>query len=127
MKTVAIDFDGVIHQYSKGWQDGTCYDIPVMDAFDSIRQLQDEGYSVFILSTRKAESIYDWLQKHKAPFAFGVMSEEAQFWNVKGIVGITNKKLPAHVYIDDRAILFKGNWGDIMGTVTGFKTWQEDK
>jgi len=52
MKTVALDFDGVIHKYSKGWHDGTIYDDPIEGAFEYMKSLMEEGYCVFILSTR---------------------------------------------------------------------------
>ena len=52
MRTVAVDFDGVIHKYSKGWHDGTCYDEPMEGAEDFLHDLmRNPNYSVFILST----------------------------------------------------------------------------
>lgn len=31
-KTICVDFDGVIHKYSKGWQGDVIYDEPVEGA-----------------------------------------------------------------------------------------------
>jgi hypothetical protein len=37
---VLVDFDGVIHRYSKGWGDGTVYDPPVAGARAALRKLE---------------------------------------------------------------------------------------
>jgi hypothetical protein len=42
-----------------------------------------------------------------------VVPEGVQFWNEKGVVGITSRKLAAIAYIDDRAVRFT-NWMDIQ-------------
>lgn len=112
-KTVAIDFDGVIHGYSKGWHDGTCYDKPLAEAFDRIQDIMDD-YNVYILSTRNPFQIADWLEVHKAPFKFEVipLDTELTFWNKHWVVGITQKKLAAMLYIDDRGLRFTG-WNNV--------------
>lgn len=90
---VLVDFDGVIHRYSKGWSDGTCYDPPMDGAKESLEALESAGYEVVIFSTRERLQIVLWFQKHDFP--------ERR---------VTNIKEPAVAFIDDRAIRFL-NWG----------------
>lgn len=35
-KSIAIDFDGVIHDYNNGWQNGKIYGKPIEGAFEGI-------------------------------------------------------------------------------------------
>jgi hypothetical protein len=109
--TIALDFDGVIHKYSKGWNDGTCYDEPFDGVFEAIEGLLKD-YNVFILSTRPPEQIYNWLCQKKPPFPFRRITDldikESPYWNPsQPVLGITNQKLIAKVYVDDRALLFE--------------------
>lgn len=154
MKTIAIDFDGVIHKYSKGWQDGTIYDEPVDNVFETIQDLMGKGYSVFIFSTRSPKQIKDWLMPRcyesdyvvngygndpfewvSKKFGFDVevipwwktVFKKSFFWNKKNVLGITNHKLPAMCYIDDRALRFNGDWLQTTQEVDSFKTYQEVK
>ena len=136
MKTVAIDFDGVIHKYSKGWHDGTIYDPPIKGAFEYIKKLMDSGYSVFVLSTRSPGQIKEWLlfwtmvSEYEAEGTghdpllwkytrYGFTVEKIpfwkKFWDKPYVLGITNKKLPAIAYIDDRAIRFT-SWEELAKT-----------
>ncbi len=145
-KTIAIDFDGVIHAYSKGWQDGTVYDDNVKGVFTAIRQMFDAGYSVFIFSTRSPKQIKKWLQpkiyiseyedegmggdpnrwvKTRFGYTCKIIPFWKKFWNEKNLIGITRRKLPAHVYVDDRALTFKGDWFVTFEEINAFKTYQD--
>ena len=143
--TIAIDFDGVIHKYSKGWQDGTIYDEPVKNSIESINKLLKEGHSIFIFSTRNPRQIKKWLIEHSnyllyisesgffdqfmpfQPYDKKIIEREyndisqlqyrvkiipfwKKFWDEENVVGITKRKLPATVYIDDRGYRFR-SWG----------------
>lgn len=104
-KTIAVDFDGVIHQYSRGWHDGTIYDPPVEGAISALKRLLRDGFAVFIFTSREIEQVIPWLENA----GFDVAADGPpwpQFWNHTGQILVTNRKLPAVAYIDDRAIVF---------------------
>ncbi|MFZ9498824.1 MAG: hypothetical protein ACO28S_02445 [Bacteroidia bacterium] len=50
--TVAIDFDGVLHGYSQGWQDGRIYDPPVAGSREALEAMKAQGWKIYIYSTR---------------------------------------------------------------------------
>ena len=39
LKNIAIDFDGVIHTFDKGFYDGTCYGEPLPGSLEAIKTL----------------------------------------------------------------------------------------
>lgn len=133
-KTIAIDFDWVIHKYSKWWSDGSIYDEPIKWAMEAIKTFMDMWYSVFIFSTRDPKQIKKWIYYMywrecyswddpmnwmdfsylDLPFEVKVISFWnnwfSKFWNKSHSLGITSKKLVADVYIDDRAFRFEWDW-----------------
>lgn len=96
IKTICVDFDGVIHKYSGGWRDGDIYDPPMDGAREKINLLMDRGFKVVVLTARTDfVAVRIWLKSYGFPD-----------------LEVTNVKPPAIAYIDDRAIRFT-NWDDI--------------
>lgn len=117
---LAIDFDGVIHAYSKGWHNGKCYDEPVPGTFDALMALR-QMYHIYIHTTRNILDVRDWMNWHFPDLAT-VLIEERQkepFFQPRGNeIGISNLKLAAAVYIDDRAFMFTG-WDSVLENFIG--------
>ena len=96
LRRIQVDFDGVLMQY-EGWQDGSCYGDPMPGARDALLKMKMLGFMPYICTARPDLSlIYDWLVR----------------WDFPSIE-VTNIKLPATMYIDDRAVRFT-SWVDIM-------------
>ena len=111
-KTIALDFDGVMNTYD-GWkgEDELFEPRPGLTAF--LKVLQREGNQIVIFTNRPVEKVNTWLEK------YGVDSF---------IAYVTNTKPLAHVYVDDRAVTFEGNFYNTYMQIAGFRThWEADK
>ena len=108
-KVVAIDFDGVIHNDSMGYHDGTIYGNPLEDSIKSLKKLSKK-YTIKIYSCKSnpnrplvdgktgTELIWEWLDTH----------------NVKDCVDdVVWGKPNAIIYIDDKGYKFE-NWNDTI-------------
>lgn len=107
-QAVAFDFDGVIHKYSEGWLDGSIYDEANEEVIKLIRLLQDMIIPVFILSTRDPYQIKEWWDNQNFNIPSKVITDDCMFYKNNRIIGITNRKLPAQLYVDDRAYNYHG-------------------
>jgi len=109
---IAVDFDGVIHDF-KGWGDGTCYGDPLPGSLEALKKLSEQ-YNVIIFTAKARpdrplvngmtgmELVKEWLEKHDV---------------IKYIDYITYEKPRAKYYIDDKAIKYDNNWGEILQEV----------
>ncbi len=126
-RTVAVDFDGVIHAYSRGWADGSIYDEPEPGAIVALEVLMRKGFAVFVHTTRDPWPVAQWLDAQGLPAVIelgtgpGTAVQVREFWNDTTQILVTNRKLPAVAYIDDRAIQFE-TWPqalDALKALTG--------
>lgn len=107
---LCIDFDGVIHRYSNGWQNGEIYDRPVAGFFDWAEKAKKEFKLVIYSSRSKTPEgiadMYGWMKKHiqewrKDNDEFSLRSDDFKY---------ASEKPSAFLTIDDRAIQFEGSW-----------------
>jgi hypothetical protein len=109
---IAIDFDGVIHCFDKGWHDGTCYGEPIPGSLQAIKNLSKQ-YKIIIFTAKAkpdrplvngktgTELVEEWLRKHDI---------------LDCVSGITSEKPRAMLYIDDNGYRFE-NWNDTLNFI----------
>ena len=134
MHTVAVDFDGVIHWYREGYQDGTIYDPPAPGALDALRTLMTR-YAVYVHTTRDSQEVGEWLSRRGFDVLVEAMltgdntvivdDQEREFWNERDRILVTRRKLPAIAYIDDRAVHHTGDWTATLDAVAALDPTRE--
>lgn len=101
--TICVDFDGVIHSYEKGWQDGVIYGYVVPGFFEWAEE-SAKHFRLVVYSSRSKEpsqlqAMQDWL------------TLRALEWTGKNVsLEFAAEKPAAWLTIDDRAIRFDGDW-----------------
>ena len=102
MKTIAIDFDGVVHDFKNPPQ-GQKLGPPIPGALESIERLRDQGYKIVIFS--------HWAN---SPENILIITRWLDYFDFPPYLEITDKKPNADFFVDDRALEFKNNWPEIM-------------
>ena len=118
---VCIDFDGVLHSYSSGWQGADlANDPPVPGAIEWLTALYEGGQvQPVIYSSRSRQDggircMKDWLIRHGMPV------------ELADNIGFPVTKPAAFLTIDDRAICFEGNFGGLTAdALLAFKPWNK--
>lgn len=109
MKRLLFDFDGVINSYVSGW---TGVDSIIDEPVKGIKEALDilsEDFEIIIYSTRclseeGIKAIRKYMEKYNLKYD-----------------GISDKKVPAYLTIDDRAINFNGNIQEMLFKINTFK------
>ena len=112
LNNVAIDFDGVIHDFDKGWHDGTCYGEPLPGSIEAIKNLSKK-YNIIIFTAKAkknrplvngktgVELVKEWLEKYDL---------------LDYVNEITSEKPRAKIYIDDNGYRFE-NWEKTLNDI----------
>lgn len=116
---LCLDFDGVIHSYTSGWEGAAVIsDPPVPNVFRFIREAQ-RHFRVAIFSSRSnqpggLEAMKDYI----------ALNSEVRFNDPIYDLEWPLEKPPAFITIDDRAIMFTGEWPSIE-SLLAFKPWNK--
>ena len=124
---LCLDFDGVVHSYTSGWKGvDKIPDPPVEGVFEFIL-MASTLFEIKIFSSRSAQregrvAMENWF------IHYGTLWDEKN-QIVEGEypkVDFPEHKPAAFISIDDRVVLFKGEWPNVFD-LRKFKPWHQGK
>jgi hypothetical protein len=108
---VCVDLNGVLDRYT-GWKHETHWDPPRPGAEEFLRRLDERGFRVVVFTTRWADDARAWLAAHGLD---------------RWVSEVTDRKPAAHVFVDDRAVCFRGDYEETLAAVAGFRAhWEAE-
>ncbi len=105
-KTILIDLDGVLNQYTGNFNEDYIPDIKE-GAREFITSLTEE-FDIKLFTTRDKKQAIKWLKNSNLYEKFN---------------GVTNTKDLAWLFIDDRCIKFTGDYKALYKEIKTFKPW----
>lgn len=130
---LCLDFDGVMHSYTSGWQGADVVSDPPVEGLFEFLASAMEHFKVVVYSSRSkqsggVEAMSSWLASHYTRFMSevhdsGVVDPEAFEIDLSEIE-FAHEKPPAFLTIDDRAICFDGTWPHVE-YLRNFKPWNK--
>jgi adenylylsulfate kinase len=112
-RTIAVDFDGVISDYS-GWQGPNVLGRPRDDVRSALHDLRADGWKIIVHTTRGIEAIRSYLLGADVPF--DEINQNSDYSN-------EGPKPVATVYWDDRALRYTGDAAADLLSIRDFRTW----
>src|SRR5436189_2797713 len=108
---VCVDLNGVLDAYG-GWQGPEHWDPPREGAAEFLGSLREHGFRVVIFTTRFADDAKRWLVEHDL---------------LQYVDEVTDRKPAAHVFVDDRAVCFRGDFDATLNDVLSFSAHWENQ
>jgi hypothetical protein len=99
-----VDLNGVLDCYT-GWQGPRHFDLPRPGARAFLEALRARGFDIVVFTTRYADDVWPWLREHRLDDL---------------VLEVTDRKPAAHVFIDDRAVCFRGDFDATLRDVDQF-------
>ena len=106
-KRILIDLDGVLNEYGNSPYDENYIPGIKKDAVDFLKKL-NEIAELYLFTSRNLLLSSKWLIANNIDMYFK---------------DITNMKIPANIYIDDRCICFNGDFNSTYDEIVKFKVY----
>ena len=124
---LCLDFDGVLHSYTSGWQGAEVISDPPTTGMIDFLYEAIQHFDVCIYSSRShqaggIEAMMDWIAEHDRQWR--VRRELVSRTPLLSSIRFPVVKPAAFLTIDDRAMTFNGVWPP-MALLLAFKPWNK--